>query len=164
MTNSKTSKKISKKENKFCEYYTETGDIKESAVRAGYKNNPEKTGIELLYTEKISNKIKKLYEIKKKNLIYQTIVGYEKLAFGNISDCIKLLFCENLNFNDLKKMNLFNISEIKKPKDGSMEIKFFDRMRALEKLEQIDNLKNSEKEPFYYALENSIKNFESTGE
>ena len=66
MTNSKTSKKISKKENKFCEYYTETGDIKESAVRAGYKNNPEKTGIELLYTEKISNKIKKLYEIKKK--------------------------------------------------------------------------------------------------
>ena len=34
--------KTSKKENKFCEYYTETGDIKESAVRAGYKNNPEK--------------------------------------------------------------------------------------------------------------------------
>ena len=31
-------------------------------------------------------------------------------------------------------MDLFLVSEIKRPKDGSMEIKFFDRLKALEKL------------------------------
>ena len=31
-------------------------------------------------------------------------------------------------------MSLFLVSEIKRPKDGSMEIKFFDRLKALEKL------------------------------
>ena len=37
---------------------------------------------------------------------------------------------------ELKKMDLFCVSEIKRPKDGSMEIKFFDRMKALEKLSE----------------------------
>lgn len=32
-------------------------------------------------------------------------------------------------------MDLFSVSEIKRPKDGSMEIKFFDRLKALEHLE-----------------------------
>ena len=31
-------------------------------------------------------------------------------------------------------MDLFLVSEIRRPKDGAMEIKFFDRARALEKL------------------------------
>ena len=63
-------------------------------------------------------------------------------------------------------MNLFNIAEIKKPRDGALEIKFFDRLRALEKLEQIDTQENSGKNiQFYAALENSIqklnKNFQN---
>ena len=49
-----------------------------------------------------------------------------------------------------------DISEIKKPKDGAMEIKFFDRIKALEKLEQIDSNHTNEKMPFYLALENSV--------
>ena len=55
-------------------------------------------------------------------------------------------------------MDLFNISEIKKPKDGAMEIKFFDRIKALEKLEQIDSNHTNEKMPFYLALEKSVEN------
>ena len=31
-------------------------------------------------------------------------------------------------------MDLYSVSEIKRPKDGSMEIKFFDPLKALEKL------------------------------
>lgn len=149
---------LDEKELLFCEYYIETGNTKEAAISAGYKNNPERVGTRLLYDEKIFNEIKKLYEKKRKNLVYRTVSGYERLAFGSISDCIKLLFCEDLNFSELKNMNLFNISEIKKPKDGSMEIKFFDRIRALEKLEQVENIKSSDKECFYSVLENSIKN------
>ncbi|MBR2734752.1 MAG: hypothetical protein IKE05_00990, partial [Clostridia bacterium] len=69
----------------------------------------------------------------------------------------RLIFSEKLNFDDIEKMNLFNISEIKKPRDGALEIKFFDRIRALEKLEQIDTNENcSQNQSFYSALENSI--------
>ena len=34
-------------------------------------------------------------------------------------------------------MDLFLISDIKKPKGGGLEIKFFDRLKALEKLEDL---------------------------
>lgn len=34
-------------------------------------------------------------------------------------------------------MDLFNISEIKRKKGGDIEIKFFDRLKALEKLQQL---------------------------
>lgn len=154
-------RELNKKELLFCHYYINTGNSKESAILAGYKTFPEKKGVELLSNNKITEKIENMYLEKKKNLMYKATSGYERLAFGNISDSIKLLFCENLNPNDLDKMDLFNISEIKKPKDGAMEIKFFDRIRALEKLEQINLNSYSEKEPFYYALERSMKKLSS---
>ena len=60
-------------------------------------------------------------------------LGYERLALGKVTDAIKLLYCENLSDDEIEKLDLTNISEIKKPKDGAMEIKFFDRLKALEK-------------------------------
>ena len=45
-------------------------------------------------------------------------------------------------------MDLFLVSEIKRPKDGSMEIKFFDRLKALEKLTD-DSEKEDRATPFY---------------
>ena len=56
-------------------------------------------------------------------------------------------------------MDLFHISEIKRQKDGAIEIKFFDRLKALEKLEKADLLNNEEANPFYKALENGTKVF-----
>ncbi len=148
---------LSKKELAFCYQYIKTGNAKEAAMLAGYKNNPEQKGTELMAKSKISQKVEEIYFDKKKNLIYKAMTGYERLAFGSISDSVKLLFAENLRSEDLDKMNLFNISEIKKPKDGAMEIKFFDRLRALEKLEQVDIEQKGDKDPFYYALEQGIK-------
>jgi len=151
-------KKLSKKELYFCRYYLETGNSKEAAILAGFLKHPENVGSELLSRPEICQKIDSLYNSKKKNFIYRAVIGYERLAFGNISDAIKLLFLEKFTIDDIEKMNLFNISEIKKPKDGAIEIKFFDRIRALEKLEQIDSENSDKEKPFYYALENSIKN------
>lgn len=36
-------------------------------------------------------------------------------------------------------MDLYNISDIKRKKGGDIEIKFFDRLKALEHLEQISS-------------------------
>ena len=55
---------------------------------------------------------------------------------------------------ELEEMELLNISEIKRPKGGGMEIKFFDRLKALEKLQETDaGGRESEGAAFYAALE-----------
>ncbi len=62
----------------------------------------------------------------------RSLIGFEKLAFGSTADAFKLMMSDgNL---DLSGLNLFNVAEIKKPKDGAMELKFFDRLKALEQL------------------------------
>ena len=160
------SKKLKKKELIFCHQYLKTGNPKEAAILSGYGCTPEAKAMWLLSRPDICQKIDELYSEKKRNFIYRAAIGYERLAFGSISDAIRLIFSEKLNFSEIEKMNLFNIAEIKKPRDGALEIKFFDRLRALEKLEQIDTQENSGKNiQFYAALENSIqklnKNFQN---
>lgn len=82
----------------------------------------------------------------------EIVKGYQKIAFGSITDPVRLMFCEEVTPRVLNKMDLFSISEIKKPKGGGMEIKFFDRIKALQCLEGITS---SEKTSggFYEALE-----------
>lgn len=43
-------------------------------------------------------------------------------------------------------MDLFNIAEIKKKKGGDIEIKFFDRIKALEKLSEISSQSSADNE------------------
>lgn len=82
--------------------------------------------------------------------------GYEQLAFGGIEDAVRLLFAEELSPRVLKGMNLFNISEIKRQKGGGMEIKFFDRIKALQCMEGLDT-GPGKADRLLYALENSMK-------
>ncbi len=136
----------------------ETGNPNEAFSIADMQNDKENIR-ELILSENIREEIKKIYEVKKQNLAIKAEIGYERLAFGEISDPIKLMFVKNYDENQIKNMNLFNISEIKRLKDGTIEIKFFDRMKALEKLHQIEiNRSENEVLPFYSALENGIKN------
>lgn len=153
-------KKLTGKEKQFCCNYINTGNVRESAVRAGYGCEPEKIGARLLMRTDIINKINQLYSEKKKNLRYRACSGYERLAFGSISDAVRLLYIDEPDAKTLESMDLFNISEIKKPKEGAMEIKFFDRLRALEKLEQSDLSERDEASPFYNAFEQGLKAFE----
>ncbi len=151
---------LNEKEQNFCLNYVHTGNIKESAIKAGYINNPEKFGTSLLFEPKINFEIERLYEEKRKNLIYKACCGYERLAFGTISDVIKLLYLEDYSDVQLENMDLFNVSEIKKIKGGGIEIKFFDRLKALEKLENIRISNIDNEKSFYSALEKSAELFE----
>lgn len=74
-----------------------------------------------------------LEEIKKR-----IMAGYEQLAFGDVSDPVRLLFQEKVTLAALRKMNLFNIAQIKK-KDSEVDIKFFDRMKALQCLQEMEH-------------------------
>ncbi len=135
----------------FCRQYLNSGNGTEAAVRAGYKKYPEKHAQELLSRKEIFREIERLCELKKARLSHLSRVGYERLAFGSIADAVSLLYMDNPSVNELEKMDLFSVAEIKRPRDGSMEIKFFDRLKALEKLSE-----KSESEggaaPFYEAI------------
>lgn len=77
--------------------------------------------------------------------------GYQRIAFGSVSDPVRLLFCEDIEPRGLKDMDLFSISEIKRVK-GGMEIKFFDRIRALQCMQEL-NVEEKEPFGFYEALQ-----------
>ncbi|MCM1285163.1 MAG: terminase small subunit [Acetobacter sp.] len=83
--------------------------------------------------------------------------GLRRLAFGEITDAVTLLFESEENIlATLSSLDLFNVNEIKRSKGGGMEIKFFDRLKALEKLREVVEFENeSGSVSFYEALEKS---------
>lgn len=100
---------------------------------------------------------------KKKTVQEEIRDGLRRLAFGEIQDAVRLLFeQESEILEKLPEYNLFNISEIKRPRGGGMEIKFFDRIKALEKLGEAEGDSHFEPLGFYRALEESAKNLSSS--
>ncbi len=144
-------KRLTARELSFCGHYICCGNGTEAATRAGYKKYPAKHAQELLSREDISCEIERLCELRTSRLSQLSRVGYERLAFGSIADAVSLLYMDSPSAKELEKMDLFSVAEIRRPKDGSMEIKFFDRLKALEKLSE-----KSEGEggaaPFYEAI------------
>ncbi len=131
----KIDKKLTSREREFCSCFINTGSPSIAAKRAGWSKKPEQAGEKLLCRKEIADEIEQLAKQREKSLANMASVGYQRLAFGDIADAVSLLYMENPSRADLSSMDLFLVSEIKRPKDGSMEIKFFDRLKALEKLE-----------------------------
>jgi len=95
---------------------------------------------------------------KKMSLEEQIEKGLTDLAFGSCCDAVRLLFMtEEETMQKLPKLKLINVSEIKRPKGGGMEIKFFDRIKAFEKLIERDGEKQENGLSFYEALEKSAQ-------
>ncbi len=82
-------------------------------------------------------------------------IGLERLAFGAVNDVIEVVMSEEgVASHKIKTMNFFNVSEIKKVKGGGVEIKLFDRQKAMEKLLEIyeKNENSSSAQEFLSAL------------
>lgn len=82
--------------------------------------------------------------------------GYIRLAFGSVADAVSLIYMDKPSREELEKMDLFLVSEIKHPKEGALEIKFFDRLKALEKL-SIDRGGDDNAGSIFDAICNSAK-------
>lgn len=96
---------------------------------------------------------------KRKTIEEEVREGLRHLAFGDIKDAVTLLFADGSEILEkLPELDLFNISEIKRPKGGGTEIKFFDRIKALEKLRDTENSTPTQPLSFYRALEEGAKN------
>ncbi len=103
------------------------------------------------------NKVTKSNSEKLRKL---ALKGYKKLAFGNSNDAIRLLFLDELDSKNFEKLDFFNIAEIRKPKDGSMEIKFFDRLKALQEIVEFSGENEDSVYMFYKALEKNADRIE----
>ena len=104
----------------------------EVSVSAIKKDDPA-SDLMTLYGAKIAN----LGSVSGGELTALAIDGLCRLAFGSASDAVRLALCEEApSPGELSGMDLFLISEIKRPKPGSCEVKLHDRMTALELLAQ----------------------------
>ncbi len=129
-------KNLTPKEREFCRRMAVSGDGTVAATMAGFSENPQKKSLELLSRGEVVAEINRISELRRQTAQDLSYVGYQRLAFGSIADAVSLLYMEKPSIEELKAMDLFSVSEIKRPKDGTMEIKFFDRLKALEKLSQ----------------------------
>jgi hypothetical protein len=156
-------KKLTKKEVDFCRHYVRLRNPKEAAIRSGFTLLPEYRGIAMLSRKEIKDRITQLEKecSADKNLV---CAGLQRLAFGSVSDAIRLILSVNDNSSpDIDSLDLFNVSEIKITNGKGMEIKFFDRLKALERLAEIscDDRDNGALS-FYEAIERSaVKQTES---
>ncbi len=144
-------KKLSPREREFCRRFVSCGNFEEAARLSGFTADPKSKSQELLSREDVVSEIRRLSSLRRQTMSELAQAGYQRLAFGSISDAVSLLYMENPTQSDLQSMDLFSVAEIKRPKDGSMEIKFFDRLKALEKLCE-DHKEESGATPVYDAI------------
>jgi hypothetical protein len=126
----------------FCCNYVLLGNIEEAAVRAGIpRESALSEGIELLKTNKCRKLIGQLRQLLSDS--GNVTAGLKRLAFGSCTDAVYLIFADELPpVSVIEKLDLFNVSEIKRVKGGGVEVKFFDRLKALEKLFELENAFN----------------------
>ena len=111
---------------------------------------PERSALRLLRRTDIVQEIARI-DKQRETTQNDIAIGYQRLAFGCISDAVCLLFSDDVSREEIEKMDLFNISEIKRKKGGDIEIKFFDRLKALEKLAEYGSVRSDNEESSLYS-------------
>ncbi len=130
------------------------GDPKEAAISIGIK--PEaalKEGLRLKASAGVRRRLKSR---RQKGAEIEALAGLRRLAFGRINDALALLN-DDFPTENFERLDLFNVSEIKRVKGGGVEIKFFDRLEALEKLAELEDraLDTAAADSFFTALQKS---------
>ena len=125
----------------FCLNLFACGSPAEAARRTGIE---ESVGIKLSTTRRVQRRLAKYYKSRELTL-YRARAGLERLAFGRINDAAELALAgEEGEFSRYDGADLFNVSEIKRVKGGGVEIKFFDRLKAIEQLIAAEQLIRSD--------------------
>ncbi len=122
-------------------------------MKSGYMF-PEKSALRLLKRQEIADEIANI-DKQRRATDNDIAMGFARLAFGCVSDAISLIFKDDISGEDIENMDLFNIAEIKRKKSGEIEIKFFDRLKALEKLTQLTSCKQDTESSIFAAIEKS---------
>lgn len=123
----------------FCCNYVLLGNVAEAAVRAGFDaENALLEGVACLESAQCKKLISQLRDVLSDS--GNVVSGLKRLAFGSCADAVYLVFADELPPAEvISRLDLFNVSEIKRVKGGGVEVKLFDRQKALEKLFEFEN-------------------------
>ena len=104
-------------------------------------------------------KINTIYERTALSTLFKARSGLERIAFGRINDAAEIALNDNdSDYSRFDGYDLYNVSEIKKVKGGGIEIKFFDRLKAIEQLTALNEMiaSKSDSDRFLSALERTV--------
>ncbi len=140
------------KEKLFCSNYLSLHSPYDAAIKSGYSEQQAKKAHLLLRRRDIKDKIRELDdESDVLSLTKSAIRGLERLAFSSPDNIL------NLIIGGETACDLFCVSEIKKSEKGTVEVKFCDRIRALQALYEIGKLQDETASvPFFEALKNAV--------
>ena len=128
-------KKLTKREKEFCRVFAVTGDSVTAALKAGY-TDPDECGMRLLPRKEIADEIARNAQNVHAAMKAASASGLWRLAFGDHSDAIRLCASSERDVFGSRDLDLFGISEVKAT-DKGVEMRFFDRVKAIEKLREI---------------------------
>ena len=122
----------------FARMFVRLRNASETAVRLGIPASKAKQeGARMLSMPSVKRAVKRLDKADEQTLAYVKS-GLSRLAFGQVNDAAALVFAEQPDAQQIANADLFNVSELKRVKGGGVEVKFFDRQKALEKLYELD--------------------------
>jgi hypothetical protein len=97
--------------------------------------------------------------------ITDSLKALDRLSTGRNNTVLSLLFGTEVPDNDMiSRINAANISEIKRDKDGGVQVKFFDRTEAVAKLYEIAKAIKDEDRANNFLVQFSSKIREETEE
>ena len=123
------------REKEFCRLMALCGEPMRAAREAGYKR-PDRWH-RLLCRSDIAAEIKRCADVLRSVYASTAVSGLYRLSFGKTGDALRLLYRENPSEEELDSLDLSGVAEIKRTKDKSVEIKFFDRIKALDRLNDV---------------------------
>lgn len=126
----------------FCIWYAMLCNVQEAALHAGYSQEEAlERGVLLLQRDDCRELIHcVLGTLSLRSSAAQVMAGLERLAFGSCNDAVRLVFAtDNLSAEELAKLDLFGVSEVKRDKNGGVEVKFCDRQKAMEQILSYSN-------------------------
>ncbi len=135
-------KNLTKKEADFCCLAASLGNAAEAAYKAGFTVLPQRKAEKLMRKKQISDEILKIKEKNAQN--EEALTGLRRIAFGSVADAVNLA----VNFDsdsgtDTHSLDLFSVSEIKYTSGKGVEIKFYDRLKALGMLLDAESVKEN---------------------
>lgn len=135
---------MEEQEERFCWFYHWMRNGREAAMAAGYPlDQCAGAAMNLLQKRSVQKKLNVLDKQWGTDQIRSSVIaGLMRIAFGSINDCAKLLFQKEEG--DINQLDLFSVSEMKRNKDNSVELRFCSRMEALEKLLELTREQSGE--------------------
>ena len=147
--------KLEEREEDFCLFYREMGNGREAALAAGYPaRTAEKEALRLLADRRIQRRLGQLRKAERSRREDEIAAGLRRLAFGPANDAVRLaVLGGELPAGELERMDFYCLSELKVG-DKGIEMKFFDRQKALALLRELEaGSPAGRRSSFYEALE-----------